>query len=144
MKSLRVKSGVVAGVAAGALLFAACNGGGDPINRDPSPVAAPSTDTNGASPTTAAGPTTAGSHASITISNFMFSPMAITVGPGAVIKVFNQDSAAHTLTSTDGTTFNSGVINQNQAKTITAPTKPGKYSYICNIHQYMVGTINVS
>jgi plastocyanin len=143
MKSWRVKSGAVAGVVAGALLFAACNGGGDPINRDPSPVASTPMDTSGASPTAAASPTTAGGRDSITISNFMFSPMTITVAPGATITVTNKDSAAHTLTSTDGTTFNSGIINQNQTKTITVPTKPGKYSYICNIHQYMVGTINV-
>jgi plastocyanin len=146
MKKLRWQSGVVvAGVVAGALLLSACTGGGDPINRDPQPVASQSSPSGGAAGAAGASSGTPGaSHDSITISNFMFSPMTITVAPGAVIKVTNKDSAAHTLTSTDGTLFNSGIINQNQTKPITAPTKPGKYSYICNIHQYMMGTINVS
>ena len=40
--------------------------------------------------------------------------------------------------------FNTGNISHNHSKTITAPTKPGTYHYICNIHQYMMGTIKVS
>jgi plastocyanin len=143
MKKLRWQSGVVvAGVVAGALLLSACTGGGDPINRNPQPVSSQSSPSSGLGGATGASTATV-SHDSITISNFMFSPMTITVAPGAVIKVTNKDSAAHTLTSTDGTLFNSGIINQNQTKTITAPTKPGKYSYICNIHQYMMGMIVV-
>ena len=73
----------------------------------------------------------------------MFSPMSITVAPGATIKVTNKDAATHTLTATGGQ-FDSGNIAQNQTKTFTAPTKAGAYHYICNIHQFMVGTITVS
>jgi plastocyanin len=79
---------------------------------------------------------------SITISNFMFSPMSLSVAPGATVKVTNKDSATHTLTATDNA-FNTGDITQNQTKTFKAPMKPGTYSYICNIHQYMMGTIIV-
>jgi plastocyanin len=76
------------------------------------------------------------------ISNFMFGPMSTTVAPGATISVTNKDSATHTLTATGGQ-FTTGDISQNQTKTFKAPTKPGRYSYICNIHQYMMGTITV-
>jgi plastocyanin len=119
-----MRSGVVAaGLLTGAaLLLSACGGGSSAAG----PMSMPS-----------AGPD------AIIISNFMFSPMSITVAPGATVKVTNQDSAAHTLTATAGQ-FNTGDIAQNQTKTFTAPTKPGRYSYICNIHQYMVGTITVS
>jgi plastocyanin len=79
---------------------------------------------------------------SITISNFMFQPMSLTVSPGATVKVTNKDSATHTLTAT-GNQFNTGDIDQNQTKSFTAPMKAGTYHYICNIHQYMMGTITV-
>jgi plastocyanin len=78
----------------------------------------------------------------ITISNFMFSPMALTVSPGATISVTNKDSATHTLTSTNGQ-INTGDITQNQTKTFKAPMETGTYHYICNIHQYMMGRITV-
>jgi plastocyanin len=73
----------------------------------------------------------------------MFMPMTNTVAPGATVSVTNKDSATHTLTATGGQ-FTTGDIAQNQTKTFKAPTKPGTYSYICNIHQYMTGTITVS
>jgi plastocyanin len=82
--------------------------------------------------------------ASITIKNFMFSPMSVTVRPGAKITVINKDSTIHTLTATGRGHFNTGNISHNHSKTITAPTKAGTYHYICNIHQYMTGTIKVS
>jgi plastocyanin len=93
-----------------------------------------------ASPSGASGP--AGGGTSITISNFMFAPMSLSVPAGATIKVTNKDSASHTLTATGGQ-FDTGNISQNQTKTFKAPTKPGTYHYICTIHQYMTGTIVV-
>jgi plastocyanin len=73
----------------------------------------------------------------------MFSPMSDTVAPGATISVTNTDAVTHTLTSTDGA-FTTGNVGPHQTKTFKAPTKPGTYSYICAIHQYMMGTIKVS
>jgi plastocyanin len=126
MKPMVTRSGAGAGlVLAGALLLAACGGGGK------SPSAASS------------GGSGAGSTTHIEISNFMFSPMNDTVSPGATISVTNKDSATHTLSSTTAGAFNTGNIKDNQTKTFKAPTKPGKYPYICNIHQYMMGTITV-
>jgi plastocyanin len=80
--------------------------------------------------------------AHVTIKNFMFSPMKLVVTPGETIKVTNKDSATHTLTATNGK-FNTGDVTQNHTKSIKAPTKRGTYHYICNIHQYMMGTIVV-
>ena len=82
--------------------------------------------------------------ATITISNFMFHPMSVKVKPGAKITVINKDSVTHTLTATKGGHFNTGNLSHNKSKTFTAPTKAGTYHYICNIHQYMMGTITVS
>jgi plastocyanin len=68
--------------------------------------------------------------------------MSLTVAPSSTIRVTNKDSATHTLTATAGQ-FNTGNITQNQTKTFKAPATPGTYHYICNIHQYMMGTIIV-
>lgn len=78
----------------------------------------------------------------ITIKNFMFSPMKVTVEPGEKIKVVNKDTVTHTLTATGGQ-FNTGNVGHNVTKTFQAPTKRGTYDYICNIHQYMMGEIVV-
>ena len=107
------------------LLLAACGGGSG---------AAPSATSRGAGAAVAAN--------TVTISNFMFSPMTATVAPGATVKVANKDAVTHTLTATTGQ-FDTGNIAPGQTKTFTAPTKPGSYHYICNIHQYMMGTIVV-
>ncbi len=90
----------------------------------------------------AATPGSSGGGSSITISNFMFVPMSLSVSPGATVKVTNKDSVTHTITASGGQ-FNTGNIAQNQTKTFTAPRTPGTYHYICNIHQYMMGTITV-
>jgi plastocyanin len=73
----------------------------------------------------------------------MFSPATLTVAPGATVKVTNTDQVTHTLTASNGA-FNTGNIAAGQSGTFTAPKTPGRYSYICSIHQYMSGTIVVS
>jgi plastocyanin len=123
---MRLKFGAGVLVLSGALLLAAC-GGGTAV-KSGAPAAGSSSSSS--------------SGTSITISNFMFQPMSLTVAPGSTIRVTNKDSATHTLTATAGQ-FNTGDITQNQTKTFKAPAKPGTYHYICNIHQYMMGTIIV-
>jgi plastocyanin len=121
---MRLRSGAGVLVVAGALLLAASVGEGE-------------------APAGAAIRTTHASKvARVTIHNFMFSPMRLVVSPGETVKVTNKDSATHTLTATDGK-FNTGDVRQNQTKSFKAPKKKGTYSYICNIHQYMTGTITV-
>jgi plastocyanin len=121
---MRLKVGAGVLVLAGALLLSACGSSSPPKTSAPS----------------SSGSSTSGN--AIAISNFMFEPMSLTVAPGAKVSVTNKDSATHTLTATNGQ-FNTGDVAQNQTKTFTAPTKPGTYHYICNIHQYMMGTIIV-
>lgn len=80
----------------------------------------------------------------ITISNFTFLQCPDTVSPGATITVNNKDVATHTLTATSPAgAFNTGDIAPGGTKTFTAPTKAGKYYYICQIHTYMTGVLIV-
>jgi plastocyanin len=122
----RYRGGALVLVLAGALLLSACSSGGSGSSGSAS-----SGGSGGATSTN-----------SLTISNFMFMPMSASVAPGATVKVTNKDSVTHTLTATGGQ-FDTGDIGPGQTKTFTAPSKAGTYSYICNIHQYMKGTIVV-
>ena len=124
----RFRGGAVVLVLAAALLLAACSSGGG---------------SGSSSAGSSSGSGKATSTKSITISNFMFSPMHAAVAPGSTVSVTNKDSVTHTLSATGGQ-FNTGDIAAGQTKTFTAPTKAGTYDYICNIHQYMMGTIVVS
>jgi plastocyanin len=92
------------------------------------------------SSSTSTAPTTANT---IVIKNFMFAPMALTVSPGATVTVKNEDSATHTVTASDKKSFDTGNVTSGTTKTFTAPSKPGSYTYICGIHQYMQGTLTV-
>lgn len=78
----------------------------------------------------------------IVIRNFSFAPGTLSVAPGATITVHNEDGATHTVTATDKS-FDTGDVPGGGTATFRAPTKPGHYAYICQIHQYMTGSLVV-
>ncbi len=80
----------------------------------------------------------------IVIKNFMFHPMDPKVTPGEQITVHNEDSVAHTFTGANSKWFNTGPINPGTSKVLTAPTTPGSYRFLCSIHQFMTGTLEVA
>ncbi|MGB8961521.1 MAG: cupredoxin domain-containing protein [Pseudonocardiaceae bacterium] len=88
------------------------------------------------------GPTAGNAPNTIVIKNFTFTPATLTVAPGTEITVINQDQAPHTMTANDKS-IDSGTLSGGQHVEVTAPTNPGKYPYICTIHQYMTGTLIV-
>ena len=81
------------------------------------------------------------SGAAIEIEGFAFSSLD-PVAPGTEITVSNLDGAQHTLTADDGS-FNTGGLDGDATTTITAPDAPGTYSFICNIHPQMTGSLTV-
>jgi plastocyanin len=116
------------------LVLAACSS-----SSSSSPSATPSATATGSSASQKTGTTD-----TIVIKNFMFSPDSLTVSPGAVVTVTNEDSVTHTLTDkTDQNTFNTGPVGPNQTKTFKAPDKAGTYPFLCTIHQFMTGTLVV-
>jgi plastocyanin len=80
----------------------------------------------------------------INIVFFAYHPNDVTVAPGATITVANIDGRTfgepHSLT---GRFFNTGVFTTG-IRTITAPTTPGNYYYLCLVHgPSMYGVIRV-
>jgi plastocyanin len=78
----------------------------------------------------------------VEVKNFSFSPMDLTVTAGTTVTWKFDDSAQHTVKASDGS-FTSPALSNGKTFSFKF-TKPGKYSYICSIHQYMTGTITVS
>jgi len=80
----------------------------------------------------------------ITMSGMSFSPASKTVVKGTVVKWTNNDSYAHTVTSNDGKSFDSGNIAGGASYTYTAATV-GTFDYHCTIHGLaMSGTLIVT
>jgi plastocyanin len=98
-------------------------------------------------------PSSTGSHSSVVaagrrveikIHNFAFVPQNLTVKAGTQITVTNLDQAAHTATSTaTPAAFDTGSLGTGQSRTLTLKT-PGRYSYACQFHAFMTGTITVT
>jgi len=117
---------VVAAVAIAALA-SACGSSGHPsssANRSPS----------------------ASAGTTIVIKDFAFVPADLMVNPGATVTVRNDDPTTHTVTATSphDKVFDTGNIAAGATVTFKAPAAAGSYPYICEIHQFMHGTLTVS
>lgn len=118
---------------------AADAGQASPAASTPAPVSIPAAPATAA----AAGTQTADvspSAPTISIKDFKYQG-AQTVSPGATINVTNADIEAHTITADQGPAFDA-VIPVGTG-TFTAPAKPGTYTYHCNFHGNMKGTLVV-
>ncbi len=78
----------------------------------------------------------------INIYNMAFPP-STTVKKGTVVKWYNQDGYAHTVTSDDGTAFDSGNLASGATFSYTASTA-GTFTYHCKIHSNMQATLVVT
>ena len=96
--------------------------------------AAATTDAPAAEVPAADGPT-------IQIEGFAFSALD-PVAPGTEIEVANLDGTQHTLTADDGS-FNTGGLDGGATIAIIAPDAPGTYTFVCNIHPSMAGSLTV-
>jgi plastocyanin len=78
----------------------------------------------------------------IVIKDFIFKPEPLQVKAGITVTVANGDDTRHTVTA-DDQAFDTGDINGGGTGTITID-KPGKYTYHCDIHNYMTGVIEAT
>lgn len=120
-------------------LLASCGGGDDGADEGGG---------NGGSSeeptTTAAGSEGGGGGAAVTIVNFKFDPTPLEVEAGTAVSFTNEDSDAHTATSSGDAPkdFDTGNLEEGDSKEITFD-EAGTYSYFCDIHQYMKGEVDV-
>jgi plastocyanin len=79
------------------------------------------------------GVTPAGATANtVTIQNFAFNPVTITISRGQTVTWTNMDNVPHTVTSTTGV-FDSGSISSGQTFSYTF-NNAGTFEYSCTIH----------
>jgi plastocyanin len=137
-----------AGIAVGALVLepgdtspaATAAGGAAPAAAPPAPAGGggygSSGNGGGAAPAAPAAP----AGGSIEISGFQFG--TTTVGAGGQVSVSNRDGAPHTATADDGS-FDSGQVGGGSTGSFVAPAQPGTYTFHCEIHPDMSGTLTV-
>lgn len=77
----------------------------------------------------------------VSIKSFKFTPADVTVNVGDTVVWTNEDSAPHTVESTDGTLRSDELSNGDKYE--HKFTKAGKFSYICGIHPSMKGSVTV-
>jgi plastocyanin len=77
----------------------------------------------------------------VDISNLEYAPDPVRVQAGGKAIWLNEDSVAHTATADDGS-FDTGTIDEGKLKSETFK-QPGTFTYHCEIHPQMHGTIEV-
>jgi len=127
-----------------ALLLGAC--GPTPAAAPGSPAAQASAATSAPPTARASPPATAAAQAVISgpqvvISNFTFTPSALTVAVGTTITWVNHDDIPHTVTAQDHSFTSSGLDTEDSFTHQFSAA--GTYTYYCTIHAKMTATINV-
>jgi plastocyanin len=110
-----------AAIAASALLALATGCGGSGGGNAPKPVPAKGT--------------------KVSIAGFKFVPPKITVPVGTKLVFSNDDTASHTATA-DDRSFDTGSIRRGKRATVTL-RRAGTFSYICQFHPFMKGSVTV-
>jgi plastocyanin len=77
----------------------------------------------------------------VTIVDFAFEPVDLTVSPGTTVRWTNAGPTSHTATADDGS-FDSAILAQGATFEHTFEAA-GAFPYRCVIHPAMTGTITV-
>ena len=77
----------------------------------------------------------------VSISGNAFSPANLTIAVGDTVTWTNSDARGHTATADDGT-WDTGNIANGASGSVTFPAA-GSFSYHCDIHPEMTGSITV-
>lgn len=125
-RSFRRVSSVV--LVAGVLLTG-CGGGDNDAGAKAKPAASGSAPLSGKAP--------------VRIINYEYKPQKVRVKPGTEVIWTNEDTAIHDVKDTSPLNIpKSKEMAQGDTFSITYAS-PGTYSYICAIHQYMTGSVEV-
>lgn len=77
----------------------------------------------------------------VEIVEFAYDPDPVTIEAGGKVIWINRDSAPHTATADDGS-FDTETLEEGKLKSESFK-EPGTYSYFCEIHPTMKGTVEV-
>jgi plastocyanin len=91
-------------------------------------------------PATGPAPPTSGQ--AVTVANFAFAPLSLSVQSGDIVTWTNRDDVSHTV-SADNDAFDSGVFGKGMTFQFAAGA-PGTYTYFCRLHPFMKGTLTVT
>ena len=84
-----------------------------------------------------------GGGATVSMRNIKYIPANVTVRRGQTVRWTNDDAVIHTVTATEGASFDSGNI-EGGGRYQYKPTSTGRISYYCTIHgKQQSGTITV-
>lgn len=115
------------------LIVGGCGGDDDDAAPEPADSTAPASETVPEEPGAEA--------AQVDMVDISFAPADVTVSVGTTVVWTNQDGVDHTTTSNDGV-WDSGVLGPGESFEFTFE-EPGTYTYLCEIHPAMQGTIIV-
>lgn len=80
----------------------------------------------------------------VSIQNFAFDPPSVTIKVGSTVTwTNNQDGVPHTSTEDVEGGWNSGRLESGQSFTTNPFNSPGTFTYHCDIHRSMKGTVIV-
>jgi len=116
---------ITVGLAAGAILLAACSGA------------------SSETPTTAGQNIRPGDTAEVSIENFQFGPGDLTVSVGDTVTWRNDENDVPHTSTADGGLWDSATLRAGDTYSFTF-TEPGTYTYLCTIHPSMTATITVN
>ena len=77
----------------------------------------------------------------VSIDNFSFAPMEMTIPAGSQVTWINKDDVPHTVVSVNHQ-FKSKALDTDEKFSFTFPN-PGTYEYFCSVHPKMTGKIVV-
>lgn len=106
------------------------------------PAPAAETPAPAAAETPADAPAAAAQEVPVDIRDFLFSPDPIEVPAGGMVTWTNQGNVPHTATATEREVMQSGAISPGSSFSQNFPTA-GEFSYFCEFHPNMTGTIVV-
>jgi plastocyanin len=94
-------------------------------------------------PKSAQGSVPKSGEAPVSINTFEFKPQKVVVKPGTKVTWTNDEVSIHNVMDTSPlATPVSKEMSKGDTFSITY-AQPGSYSYICGIHQYMTGSVEV-
>ena len=126
-----------------AIALASCGGGDDTtVTETTEPAATAPNPEDESSPAETQAPTGKLERSvKVEIADFAYNPDPVQVETGGKVIWQNMDSAPHTATAGDGS-FDTGTLEEGKLKSETFK-KAGTYTYFCEIHPTMHGTVEV-